>query len=486
MNAAIALCQSLLLFFALATTANAQQQVKQEVELIAGSWGTLEKSSSVVRATHNAPVNDPLFPLQESLVRIGLPQLWQERGLSVSQGAGNTPVVDWGTGIGDHIDLKGRVDCNLSQDFIKVGGGACVDEFGHDTGITAGFANGNDGVGMTGLNWSAPIISFKVISVETDSAGNRNTVSSLAAVIAAARATLELPHKTVVVNASLGVRVQSPTYSAAIKALEHKALIVAAGDNAPSVNSATNPTYPCYESELPHVICISSITRQGSLWLGSSFGSRLNLTAPGDGIIAGFPGDGFGYMTGNSVAAFVVSAAAIMAIEYAASKGVDLTPAQLKQILLRGALFASGLVSPYGIWEIEKPRTLNLPRLFWAIDEFLKNPVGPRSTPEPMLVDSPSTEDGTVLISQSGQRFLTVGTLRLTGRRLTDRVQVFLNGMTLETVCLNSQELSVKIGVEASIFTNNPGVLYYGVRGSDGEIDPSTVEKILYPVSVRR
>jgi len=75
------------------------------------------------------------------------------------------------------------------------------------------------------------------------------------------------------------------------------ALFICAAGNA-GQNVDVNPVYPaCYQ--LPNVISVGAIDNKGQLASFSNYGSKVQIAAPGAGILSTLPGNNYGLMSGT-------------------------------------------------------------------------------------------------------------------------------------------------------------------------------------------
>ncbi|CAN3958063.1 NADH:flavin oxidoreductase/NADH oxidase N-terminal domain-containing protein, partial [Dysosmobacter welbionis] len=104
--------------------------------------------------------------------------------------------------------------------------------------------------------------------------------------------------------------------------------VVAAGNDGADLELA--PSYPA-SYHLDNLITVANLRYDGNLDPTSSYGaSSVDLAAPGTHILSTTPGNSYSYMTGTSMAAPMVSAAAAMLY----SQFPDATLADVKDILL--------------------------------------------------------------------------------------------------------------------------------------------------------
>ncbi len=311
--------------------------------------------------------NDAYFPNQWALddptndADIDAPPAW-ERGT----GSKSTLIGVIDSGIhADHPDLLSNLWSNPEEpiDGIDNDGNGYVDDvhgvnagdggsdlsdcLGHGTHV-AGIigAKGNDGVGITGVSWTASLITAKVA---TDCGGSLTT----SAILAAYNYFYDLRvrgHNIRVINASYGSPVFSPAMYEAIQRLDDAGvlLVAAAGNN--GKNTSINPFYPAAYA-LPNVISVAATGPNLALAKYSNYGPEVHIAAPGgqganwyDAILSTYspaaPNGGlYASLQGTSMAAPVVSGA----LALIASQAPDLSGAELKDIMLESAYVLSAL-----------------------------------------------------------------------------------------------------------------------------------------------
>jgi len=128
----------------------------------------LEQRGDVVSAEPNSfgkrlavTPNDPQFNLQWAVDRVGLRQAW---GLTTGSSNINVGIIDSGIQA-NHPDLVNRVNLGLSRDFTLPYPhipSSVTDIDGHGT-MVAGVvgAQGNNGIGITGVCWDVRLVSLK-------------------------------------------------------------------------------------------------------------------------------------------------------------------------------------------------------------------------------------------------------------------------------------------------------------------------------------
>ena len=244
--------------------------------------------------------DDPAYPDQYGLGRIAAPAAW---GTSI--GTGRTIVAVLDTGLDTtHPDLAGNLWVDPARPSVHgydfVADTAVVEDFvGHGTHV-AGIigAIGDNGVGVTGINWHARLMSLRVLG-GSDTAG------------AAARAIdFAIAHGAKVLNASWVV-LPDPRLEAAIgRARDAGVILVAAAGN-DGADFAGTPVYPAaYVARYDNVLAVASTDAADRLAATSGFGAGVALAAPGVDILSTLPGGRYGRDSGTSMAAAFVSGAA--------------------------------------------------------------------------------------------------------------------------------------------------------------------------------
>jgi subtilisin family serine protease len=272
----------------------------------------------------SAVPNDPLFSNQYASGLMSLPQAWDKTtgssgviALVIDTGVLYTHPdiaenmwVNPGEIAGDGIDNDGNgyIDDRHGINAI-LNTGDPLDDNGHGThcaGIIGGL--GNNGVGITGVAWSAKIAAAKFLS-SSGSGSLSNAIKAINYGTALRRA----GNRVVVSNNSWGGGSYSATLAAAIQAsADAGILFVAAAGNAASNNDLT-PSYPAsYTND--NVIAVASTTSSGALSSFSNYGATsVDIAAPGSSILSTYLNDSYAYLSGTSMAAPQVSGVALLA-----------------------------------------------------------------------------------------------------------------------------------------------------------------------------
>jgi thermitase len=160
-----------------------------------------------------------------------------------------------------------------------------MDRYGHGTHVAAIIgARGDDGIGTTGVCWSASIMAVRVL----DAAGGGTTASVASGVDFA------VANGAQVINMSLGGPSSGPEgdalFAEAIAGAAHSDVVVvaAAGNEGENVDAA--PVYPCSFTH-PNLICVCALDQGDQLATFSNYGpASVDVGAPGTNILAAWAG----------------------------------------------------------------------------------------------------------------------------------------------------------------------------------------------------
>ena len=272
-----------------------------------------------------ADPNDPFWPRQWNLVRVGMPEVWGEvlanPGLVIA-------VLDSGIAL-QHPDLAPA----LVPGYDFVGDDAePADDFGHGTHV-AGIAAAvtNNGVGVAGVAGGARLMPLKVLN-----ASGAGTYFAIVQALYYAR-----DHGARIVNMSLGGRADDPNLRAAVQAVRTAGILVVA--------SAGNDSGPLlYPAAYPEVLAVAATDASDQRAGYSNYGVGVDLAAPGgtapQGVYSTLPASGYGWKYGTSMAAPHVSGAAALIWSVAPNLSVG----QVEQVLLETCAKVGGIPYPAG------------------------------------------------------------------------------------------------------------------------------------------
>jgi subtilisin family serine protease len=185
-----------------------------------------------------------------------------------------------------------------------------MDDNGHGThcaGIIG--AEGNNGIGVTGINWKVKIMPLKFLG--------RGGFGSTNDAIEAINYAIDRKKKGVnvrIISASWGSTSKSKALEDTIRAAgDAGILFVAAAGN----NSTDNDKRPHYPSnyDLPNVISVAALDRSDNLASFSNYGAKtVHVAAPGAAILSTWLGDGYREASGTSMATPYVSGVAALIV----------------------------------------------------------------------------------------------------------------------------------------------------------------------------
>ncbi|HZT59067.1 MAG TPA: S8 family serine peptidase [Pyrinomonadaceae bacterium] len=319
--------------------------------------------------------NVPSFGQQYALQKISAPQAWDRTtgssGIVVA-------VIDGGVDI-SHPDLQaniwtspgevagngtdddgdGFVDDVHGWDFVhddnSVFDGEAGDEHGtHVAGIVG--ASGNNGVGVTGVNWQVSILPVKVLGPQGGS------VSDIIKGYNYVRTLRERGVNVRVTNNSYGGPGFSQAAYDAISQLNQDGILFVAAAGNDSEDDFAFPHYPA-DYDLPNVISVASTDAGDNVSSFSDFGARgVTVAAPGSNILSTIPPSmaaGLGLPADTAYASFSGTSMASPHVAGAAALALSANP-NLSAQNLRGVLAYTGDVLPSLQGETTTGRRLNV------------------------------------------------------------------------------------------------------------------------------
>lgn len=281
--------------------------------------------------------DDPLLGSQWHLATIHAGEAWTrtlgDPGVVIA-------VVDTGVDY-NHPDLAGRV---LLGPDLADGDADPMDVYGHGThvaGIAA--ATADNALGGAGVCPGCTVMAVKVFS---DGSGSTSDFLVAQGIVWA------VDHGADVVNLSLGGPGSSAVSQSAVDyAWNHGVVVVAAAGN----GGNSTPSYP---AAYPNSIAVSATTPLDTLASFSTFGSWVDVSAPGTSILSTVPGNGYASWSGTSMATPVVAGAAGLAFSQPGSDAAAVR-AELEAGVVD--LGAPGRDDSFGYGRIDLARVLATP-----------------------------------------------------------------------------------------------------------------------------
>ncbi len=456
-------------------------QARNDCDLIRRDNTVRTCEPNFVRRILDTP-NDPDFDSQWSLKNdsntdVDAPEAW-----SINKGSKAIILGVIDTGVyGDHPDLVDNLWSNPDEaiDGLDNDANGYVDDVhgvnvetsrgdhsdcnGHGTHVSGIIgATGNNGLGMTGINWSTNLI---VVSTAADCSGN----GTVAASIKAYDYFVDLKKRGYdikAVNASFGgSQFVSAEYQAIERLRDADILLIAAAGNSDRDSDIT-PSYPA-NYKVANVVNVGSLGPTMRRAYYSNYGQGVDIAAPGgDSKIPGGAiystwsplatgGLLYKYAQGTSMAAPAVTGA----IGLLAATQPALTAPDLKQMVLSSALSVPEISA-----EVSGGRVLNLARLLGFVPPSDNCPSDPAKNEPGVcgcgIADTDLNNNGRLDCQEIGVAQLVPArpSLKIVGRRLIIKMQ---------------QISGVEYYIEVVATTINRGrkrekVSFYGAKSSLG------------------
>ncbi len=212
---------------------------------------------------------------------------------------------------------------------------------GHGTAVASLIAG--HGPTAPGIAPAAELISIRI----SDESGKADSFALAAGILAAIDCGAQL------INISMGTSEDNPLIAEAVLlARQSQVLIVAAVGNFQQAEAS-------YPAAYPSVISVGAVDGRGQHLDFSNYGSYLSLTAPGYGINAAWPGNGYTRISGTSASAPIVTGA--IAATMSNGRGVVMSASQAAAIVMNYSNEA-GLAGPdseYGVGILDMGRVMN-------------------------------------------------------------------------------------------------------------------------------
>ncbi len=254
-----------------------------------------------------------------------------ENAWGSSQGTSSVTIAVIDTGVDyTHPDLVGRVV--LGHNYIANTEDP-MDDHGHGTHV-AGIigANGNNGVGVAGIDWNCKILAIKVL----DNYGSGWLSDVAAAVIEATDKGAKI------INMSLGGGYEDTLMQEAIDyAYAHGVIVVAAAGNSGANLEVFMSSPVCNDGNANKVIGVGSVGKTKIMSYFSNYSSKyVDICSVGEAVVSTYPNGRYVSMYGTSMAAPQVSG--VLGLLMAASPTA--TMQEIKIALFKGAGNVSSLL----------------------------------------------------------------------------------------------------------------------------------------------
>ena len=287
------------------------------------------------RETFATIPNDPQFPNQWGLNRIGCPDAWD---LTTGDPAIVVAVVDTGVDL-NHPELTTLLV--PGQDFVDFPPGSIPkpgwvfegdytgvdstpqDEVGHGTHVAGTISClSNNGTGVAGVAWNVRLMPVKVLARIRNTTTNQVSGSGSAAHIAAG-IRWAVDNGARVINMSLGGYVDTIVEREAVAYAVSKGVVVVA---AMGNDNTAAPSYPAAYTDVIAVAATDSADHRASF---SNTGPHIDISAPGVGVVSTYWDDTYASLSGTSMASPHVAGVAALVL----SRNRALTAADVGNIL---------------------------------------------------------------------------------------------------------------------------------------------------------
>ncbi|HVK59199.1 MAG TPA: S8 family peptidase, partial [Candidatus Kapabacteria bacterium] len=240
------------------------------------AWAFTTGSKSVIVAVVDTGIDYLHDDLKENL--------WLNQGEIASNGVDD--------------DGNGYVDDVIGYDFVWNESDP-FDDNQHGTHVAGTIgAKGNNGIGTVGVCWDVSLMALKAF----DQDGNGTVGDAIAAI------TYAVENGARIINASWGLNDRSRALEEVTQfAAKAGVLIIAAAGN----DRSEDPSYP---ASFETVLSVAATDAKDERADFSNFGQYVDVAAPGANVLSTLPENGYGYLSGTSMAAPHVSGMAALVL----------------------------------------------------------------------------------------------------------------------------------------------------------------------------
>jgi thermitase len=322
-------------------------------------------------------------------------------------------------------DGNGLVDDVRGWDWVS-GDPNPADPNGHGTHVagTVGARTGN-GQGVAGTSWNSRLMALRTMSADG--------VGTVANFVRAYRYAAAKGAR--VVNLSFGSPAFSRAEQDAIAAAPGVLFVTAAGNGGADGIGDDNDRFPEYPCAYPlgNIVCVAATNIQDQLAFASNYGgATVDLAAPGDSILSTWPGGGYQYLSGTSMATPHVAGAAALLL----AARPDLNTAGLRMGLLAGVDVLAPLVG-----RMTSGGRLDLRRMLEAASPAIQGADPGAAAPQRSgALTSAKPRSGTALASDRK-----APRLSLRVKRRMPLARVLRRGLPLSAICSEPCSLRVRV-----------------------------------------
>lgn len=316
-------------FISLVKTSN--QTSPADIETLLKNYTQIESVEPNQKSIKQYVPRDPGYTEQWYLKKIQAPVAWEQ-----TKGSSKVTVAVIDDGVQtNHPDLAGK----FVHPYNAVTGYSSIPAGDHGTHVAGVIGATMNKIGVAGISPNVKIIPINVFKGEY-----ADLYSIVRGIYYAA------DHKAQVINLSLGSYDYSKSeYDAITYAKRKGAVVIAAAGN--EHNSKKN-----YPAAYNHVIAVSATDSKDQITKFSSYGSHIDLSAPGKNILSTISKSKYAFADGTSMATPVVSGVAALV----RSKNPFISPNQVEAILKKSVidLGAKGKDQYYGYGRIDVKKAL--------------------------------------------------------------------------------------------------------------------------------